>query len=396
MKRILFRAVLIVAGIALVGCQSTNLHAVKGSGFMPEEDEKGLWLRSGETQKVLDNSGFLYSDPELDTYLDSIARKLLDPVVFTQIPLKVRVIKNPYLNAFSMPNGLIYVHTGIIARMESEAELAALLAHEMTHCTHRHAVKEYRDAKNKTGILASVAATLGGYGGLVTALGSIGTFASIQGYSRELETEADMVGIELVIAAGYDPHEAAKLFRHLQKATEEEDEKDKAPFFFSSHPMLQERIENYKIYLNTHPVSPDKGTGIQNKEVFLEKTKGVVVENAVLDLKAGRFKSAEHGIRKYLAQTPNDARGYYLLGELCRQQREQQLTVKAKEHYQRAIALSPSYPEPYKGLGLIYFKAGDWLLANQYMERYLELKPDAADRGYIEGYLRQCKQGSIK
>ena len=216
-----------------------------------EDDEKRLWVRSKEEQEVLDESGFIYEDAELEAYLNDVAKKIEPPDVYEAIPFQVKVIKNPHLNAFAYPNGVIYIHTGILARMENEAQLATLLAHEMTHSTHRHAVSGFRDLKNKAAVFATLqvaTAGFGGYADLANLLGYLGTMASITGYSRELESEADSVGFSLMTNAGYDPEESPKLFVHIKKELEEE--KIREPFFFGTHPRIRERIESYEKLLN--------------------------------------------------------------------------------------------------------------------------------------------------
>lgn len=370
------------------GCASTRLPPVTTDDFVFEDDEKRLWLRSEEEQKVLDNSGYIYDDHELGVYLNEIAKRLGPPEVFKHIPFKIKVIENPYLNAFAFPNGIVYVHTGILARMENEAQLATLLAHEMTHATHRHAVKQFRNIKNMTAFLATfqvVTGSLGGgYGDLVILLGTIGTLASVTGYSRERETEADTEGLKRMIEAGYDPTEAPKLFIYLKKELEEE--KRKEPFFFGTHPRLEERIKNYETFLESEHQA-QRG-GIKNAELFLGKIDNLILDNAGLDLKLGRFKIAERGIAKYLDTGGNDPKAYYLLGEIYRQRGEEGDREKAKEHYQRAISLDPSYPDPHKGIGLIYYKQGEKALAKRSLETYLSLLPQASDRQYIEEYIR--------
>jgi predicted Zn-dependent protease len=374
------------------GCATTSLPPIT-QDFRFEEDEKRLWLRSEEEQKVLDKSGLIYRDEELESYLNGIAKKIQPPEVFEHIPFKIMVIKNHLLNAFAFPNGVIYVHTGILARMDNEAQLATLFAHEMTHSTHRHLVKEFRDMKNKTAFLATIQVALGGLGGgigdLATLFGSLGTLAAVTGYSRELETDADIEGFKLMVKAGYEPDEAPKLFMHLKKEVGEEKIKD--PFFFGTHPRLQERIENYETLLKTQ--YHGQKVGIKNQEIFLEKIDKVILENAHLDLKAGRFKIAQRGAEKYQGLKPNDAKAYYLLGEIFRQKGEEGDMEKAKEHYQNSISIDPFYPEPYKGIGLIYYKQGDKLLAKKSLELYLSLSRNALDRAYIEEYIKQCNEG---
>jgi len=388
MRYILFISLLC---LTFIGCATTALPPVTSKGFTFEEDEKRLWRRSEEEEKILDRSGLIYEDKELEAYLNEVARRLQPPEVFTYIPFKIKVIKNPYLNAFAFPNGVIYIHTGILARMDNEAQLATLLAHEMTHATHRHAVKGFRDIKNKTAFLATIQVTLGGLGGgvgdLATLLGTVGTMAAVTGYSRDLEREADVEGLRLMVNAGYDPREAPKLFIHLKKELEEENIKE--PFFFGTHPRLQERIENYETLIKTR--YRDHTGGIKNTEIFLGKIYKVILDNARLDLKAGRFKFAQRGVEKYLTIKPDDARAYYLLGEIFRQRNKEGDMQKAKEYYKKAISIDPSYAEPHKGIGLIHYKEGEKQLAKKHLELYLSLSPQAADRAYIEEYIKSLQ-----
>jgi predicted Zn-dependent protease len=243
-----------------------------------------------------------------------------------------------------------------------------------------------------TAFLASLTVTTGGLGGigsLVSLLGAVGTLAAVTGYSKELETEADIQGLKLMANAGYDPEEAQKFFIHLKQEVEEE--KKKEPFFFGTHPRLQERVENYENLLKDQ--YKDKRGGIRNSEIFLEKIHRVILDNVSLDLKAGRFKIAERGVEKYLTIKPSNPKAYYFLGEICRQRAEQGDLEKAKEHFQKAISIDPSYPDAHKGIGFIYFKQEEKEKAKKSLELYLSLSPGAMDRNYIEEYIRQCDGG---
>ena len=179
---------ILVVLVAVVGCATTNLQPLTDRSLELEDDEARIWTRCQEQEQLLDRSGLLYEDIETRQYVNTVAAKLQPAEVYAKIPFRVEVIKDPRLNAFAFPNGVIYVHTGILSRMENEAQLATLLAHEMTHCTHRHAVRQFRDLQNKTAFLATVQVTtapLGGIGDLATLLGTFGTLAAVTGYSRE-------------------------------------------------------------------------------------------------------------------------------------------------------------------------------------------------------------------
>ncbi len=216
-----------------------------------------LWRRAQEEQETIDGSGCAvsgYGNRKL-SQSDSPASLAINSIS-PDISFQIKVIKDPNLNAFAFPDGVIYVHTGILARMDNEAQLAALLAHEMVHCTHRHslriAAKHQRPAhRQKPQTLPEISLSF---------LAVTGSMASINGYTRELETEADRVGLDLAVKANYDPRETLKLFELLKQEIDIEGIEE--PYFFGTHPNVQQRIEN----INNWLVEKYQGkiTGIKN------------------------------------------------------------------------------------------------------------------------------------
>lgn len=373
--------------VVLPGCAGTASRAslaqlpAQSSDRSATEVEKRLLMRADEEMRTLDNSGFLYEDKGLEAYLNDVARKLLPPEAYKGAPIKVKVLKNPSLGAFALPNGAVYVNTGILARMENEAQLSTLLAHEMTHVTHRHAVKEFAEMMRTSDDKSTLVGLLSGLGEF---LGHLSTLSSVRGYSRELETEADVDGLKLVVKAGYDPHEAPKLFEYLKQELEEE--KIEEPFFFSSHPKLVERIENYSALLRTVYAGRD---GETNTRAFRRHAARLLLDNAELDVKRASYRSAERSIEKYLEQKSNDPRAFYLLGEVYRH-RVSDDAEKAKANYEKTLSLQDNQPEAYRALGLLQYKTGDRPSARRNLQRYLSLKPEASDREYIREYLRDA------
>jgi predicted Zn-dependent protease len=375
----------LLSWLILSGCVTTNLPPIK-QDFVLEDDEKRLWLRFEELEKKIQTSGLIYHDEGLEVYLNDIVQKLQPPEALQHTPFRVSILKYHLPNAFSFPTGLLLINTGVLSRMENEAQLATVLSHEMIHTMHRHALKKFRDTKNKTSFSAVLTYGTGGVGGVIGALGALTTAMS---YSKELETEADTEGIKLMVRAGYDLGEAPKFYLHMKK--EYEEEKIKEEHFFGTHPRFQERVENYESFLRTQ--YKDKTGGIQNSEIFLEKTHQVILDNASLDLRAGRFKMAERGVEKYLTMKSNDPKAYCLLGEIHRQKAEKGDLEKAREHYQKAISIDGSYPDAHKGMGLIHYKQGEKGQAQKCLEQYLSLSPQAMDRAYIEEYIKNCHEG---
>ncbi len=365
-----------IVALVVFGCATTKLPPATSSGFRLEEDERNLWRQAEEAEQRFEAGGLVYPDAELESYLQEVARRLLPPSVWAAIPFRVRVVRNPYLNAFTLPNGRIYVHAGMLARMDNEAQLATLLAHEMTHATHRHAVREFRDLQNNAAVALSLNSILPG-------VGSVAGLSAVRGYSREMETEADDQGLRLVADAGYDVQEAPALFAHLKEQLAEDNKSE--PFFFGTHPALDARIENYRRLIQAQ--YGGRPRGFSNAEAFLARTRSIVYENALLDLRAGRFVAAERGARKYAGMDPSAARGPFLLGEISRQRAADGGAETALAEYRRAIALDAAYADPYRAMGLVLYKRGDKAAAREAFEKYLSLAPQAADRAYVEQYI---------
>lgn len=202
----------------------------------------------------------------LEAYLQSVLDK-----VYPEFKgrLKVRVFPDIGANAMAMPNGDIYVGGGMLTRMTSEAQLAALLGHEAAHVLHRHGAEGVETHAVVTGAISIVKTAIQAVPLPTTGLVSLATnplikmvsqygvsltaMSSIYGFSRAREREADEVGFARMVAAGYDPREAAKLFEAL--ALEAAVSLEREPFFFASHPALESRIESFKELASNRPTA---------------------------------------------------------------------------------------------------------------------------------------------
>lgn len=344
-----------------------------------------------EEQKRLDRSGTLYNDPVITRYVNDVIQTLLTPTVRSSpLTVQVKIVKNPLLNAFAFPNGAIYAHTGILARIENEAQLASLLGHELTHATHRHTIQAFRSAQRSSAALATfqmLTLPFGVFGSAATALGAVGHVAAVSGYSRGNEREADREGLALAVAAGYAPEEAPKLFEHLKRDLEFR--KVDEPFFFGSHPKLAERIDSYKeLIAERYP----KQSGEIGAERYRRTMLPLFVENAKTDLAIGRFEVAEDSLHRVTSQQPNHAQALYLLGEVARQRNGDGDLKRSEEQYRQAMAADATYADPHKAIGMLLLKRGNTQDARHEFEQYLQLAPQAPDRAYIEQELRNLPQ----
>ena len=416
--RSLRRYTAMMLGLLVVACATSNIPPI-GSSHQPFQlaaDEREIWEKSEAEQQKLNRRGRLYEDVLLEEYVNEIARRMTPPELEEQgVPIRVKLLRDPSLNAFAYPNGVLYVHTGLLARVENEAQLASVLGHEMTHVINRDAVRQYRSTRNKViaANVAAVAASIGisavageqwRRGNAVTAavvgqtadvmlgLGlQLGLLAAVNGYGRGMEDQADAGAMRLMAQAEYDINEAPKVHQMLLQRYGDASRLEN--FFFGNHSRNQERIENYQRMLSAEYAQVAQASSlITNTEEFQRRTRPLVRDNAILDIEAGRYGTAKAALERVLAIAPNDAKAYFYLGELYRKQRKAPDDVeKAVMAYQKAAEHDPAYPEPLRSLGLLYYTTGKKAEAQQAFERYLELKPYADDRQQLREYLLELK-----
>jgi len=195
----------LLAACILTGCTGTR------EEFIPVEisdialdSERRLQYRAEEETEILDSSGLLHDDKQLEEYLNRLAAKLLPPVQ-GRPRIIMKVLRHPSLNAFAYPTGRVYFHTGILAAMDNEAQLAAVMAHEITHVQERHLAREFTSRKKKSAEEADSLRKI---------------LTSVNCYSRLLESEADAAAVRMMVAAGYDPREAPGMLEHLKRESD--------------------------------------------------------------------------------------------------------------------------------------------------------------------------------
>src|SRR5260370_16134135 len=193
----------LIVSLLAASCATRNVAPVGAGGqpFKPEAGEGRLWAQAEKEEQALIKKVKAYDDPLLDESLGRIGDRLLpDEVRAAGGPgLRFGVISDPTLNAFAMPNGRIYVHSGLLSRLDNEAQLSMILGHEMTHVDHRHALKFERDAMNKQILytVLSVAASIG----VAVAAGSRARSGDYVGAAVLSQTANAILGSGLQLAA---------------------------------------------------------------------------------------------------------------------------------------------------------------------------------------------------
>jgi predicted Zn-dependent protease len=270
-RRFIKPLMIILTGFSLSAC-STN-PATGEQQFAPfMSPSQEINVGAQEHQNVVKEFG-IYGDQGLQSYVGGVGQKISANTERTDVQYKFFVVDSPVVNAFALPGGYVYASRGLVALANSEAELAAVLAHETGHITARHSAERY-----SRGVLASVgAAVLGaaiGSEGAAQAAG-LGSELYIRSYSRGQENQADSLGIRYLTQGGYDPNAMSWFLSNLQadSALEGHIAGNGGDNFsyFSTHPATADRVSSTVTEARQYPAG-----GKVEREAYLKSIDGLV------------------------------------------------------------------------------------------------------------------------
>jgi predicted Zn-dependent protease len=201
-----------------------------------------------ETDVEIRNQYGVYDETALNKYINAVATTLTPHTHRPHLEYHFAVLDTPVVNAFAVPGGYIYVTRGILALMNSEAELAVILGHELGHVNARHSVRRLSKlllVQLGLGVGSALSETFGKISGLA----SVGMQLLFLKYSRDDERQADALGVEYSRKGGYNPSDMVNFFSSLQKFGDLSGG-ESLPGFLSTHPLTKERIQNVKAMLS--------------------------------------------------------------------------------------------------------------------------------------------------
>ncbi|HYK19365.1 MAG TPA: M48 family metallopeptidase [Pyrinomonadaceae bacterium] len=389
----------------------------------------------------LERDGLVLADESANAYLRRVGQSLIPQgLVLERVSWKFRALRDPQPNAFALPNGSIYVTTGLMSLVDNESQLAAIIAHELTHVMRRHTYVANRSARKKF-LTMNIMSAIGAYapggvvGAVIIAVTTVAPFimmATIYGYSRDLEREADLKGIDMMISAEYSPEEMVNVMKLLDKDIEGENIR----LFYNDHPSLDERIKYLSGYLGaradkvTHQMELNR-----ERAAYFRSMESVMRHDVQLAINAGRARSAVYLAQRLVDFQDNSenlfwlAESYRALGPRAPQLTEKQLTNSAmkdaakkrekrtaeeeerellatpegkdnwqkhqqmaEQLYQRALNAENPVPVAHRGLGMLYEKLGRASDAAAEYEKYLEASPSAIDRERIQRRIEALKE----
>ena len=303
----------------------------------------------------------LVSNPEVNSYIDKVARRIL--AVMGPQPFEYRffVVKNSQLNAFAVPGGSIYVHTGLIERVGSTDELAGVLGHEIIHVKGRHMAR--LSEPDPISLLGLLGIFLAAGSGQAQAAGMLGQGLAVTrqlSYNRKVEREADTLGVKYMAEAGYDPNGAVRFLKIIDQ--ERILNPVDIPPYMLSHPLTYERIDSVSLVVRSlGPQPPRKKHQDPITRVQL-----------ILKLKQEHVDGIIDKLKKIVSQNPQKAEPKHLLGMAYHYKGK---WAPARENYEEARALDSSIPGIDRDLGRLFTQTGEFRIAHEAFKRSLIAEP---------------------
>ena len=238
-RRLAATALLFVAGLLLASCAANPVTGRQDFMLISEAEE--IELGKKVAASVTREHG-LYDDARLAAYVGDLGRKLGKLSHRPQLDYSIRILDSPVVNAFAAPGGHLFFTRGILATLNSEAELAGVIGHEIGHVTARHSAQQLSRAQAaQIGLIIPQVLGLP----ILSGLAEVGMGLFFMKYSRDNEREADSLAVEYATRAGYDASQMAGFFEMLQRMDPQSD-RSGMPAWFSTHPSPEDREQAIK------------------------------------------------------------------------------------------------------------------------------------------------------
>jgi beta-barrel assembly-enhancing protease len=383
------RAILLgAAALLLTACGVNPVTGEKELQFVSEAQELAIGAQNYAPTRQ-SQGGDLTVVPELTTYINEVGQKLA-AVSDRQLPYEFVVLNNSVPNAWALPGGKIAVNRGLLTELENEAELAAVLGHEIVHAAARHGAKaQERGTLLQVGMAAAqIGAAVGGVdsnvAGLLIQGAGVGAQLIMTKYSREQELESDLYGMKYMKLAGYDPWGAVTLQEtFVRLSAQGERAQSWLDGMFASHPPSAERVAR------NQQTAADLGRdGEVGAERYAQRIKSLMDLKPAYDkhdqaMAAARkkdFAAARKLAGEAAAAVPREGRFQEFLGEVALAEKQPQQAVS---HYSRAIDLNPGYFGSYLGAGVAQLQLGNRAGAEEWLSRSMQLLPTAPAAFYL-------------
>jgi beta-barrel assembly-enhancing protease len=375
-------AVVLAAGLLVAqGCAVNPVTGNKELGFVSESQELAIGSKNYMPYRQAQGGDYV-ADPAVARYVDRVGQRLA-AVSDRKLPYEFRVLNDSTPNAWALPGGKIAINRGLLVELQSEAELAAVLAHEIVHAAARHSAQSIERGTLLQGALIVPARRWAVPSTARSACSAPGSGPSSinQKYGRDDESEADHYGIRYMVRAGYDPQAAVRLQETFVRLAEGK-EAGWLDGLFASHPPSRQRVEaNRRLVAQLGNPGGETGEDRYRREMArLVQTRPAYdgYEEARKALADGRQSEALRLVDAAIALEPKEAAFRSLRGEILAAGGDAQAALHELD---RAVALNPDHFRPLLLRGVARREAGDLDGATKDLARSVELLPTA--EGYV-------------
>lgn len=341
-----------------------------------DSDEGGLWAMMEREERRLRRSPFLIRDEKLQRYLEGIVRRLAGDHAQD---MRVFPVRQSMFNASMAPNGQMQVWSGLLLRVENEAQLAAVIGHEIGHFFERHTLQRLRDAKSRSAFGMFL-----GMFGVVGLIGQLATVAGAFGFSRDHERQADLIGMHLMRRGGYDTVQASLVWRNLQQelAASHGGDPGQGSILFATHPASEERRQNLLDW------AQGDERGFTGEQELFDALAGVRLQLLDDELRRGQYGQSLVLLSRWLERFPARPDFLHYRGETLRLRNADGDAAGALKDFEAALALPDPLPITHRSLGYWWRAQGDGAKAKAAFENYLAAAPAAGDADLIHAELK--------
>jgi len=384
--------VLILFVLFAYGCVVNPVTGRRELALMQVSENEEITMGEKTFPTAVQQLGGEYPDVALSDYVSGVGVKLGRQSERPNLPWSFRVVNDSTPNAFALPGGYIAITRGLLVHLENEAQLAAVLGHEIGHVTARHAVQGIQRGTLLNAALAVLSQAAGetGYGPLAQQVGSLTASLLEKAYSREQERESDRLGIDYMVKAGYDPQGAVQLQEFFYRQMEGGTEPGWVTGLFRTHPFSKERMDANRAYIaERYGSSHFQGLRADPFQKAVEKLRSTEKGYELYD-RARKLEGegdTSGAIALYLdaaAAAPDES--LILTGLGMAYLRSDDLN-SARIHLSKAVKLDDKYYLSRMGLGYVYLQHGKPATGVSHLEASMKLLP-TLQGGYLlaEGY----------
>jgi predicted Zn-dependent protease len=338
---------MLLSAVLLAGCAVNPVTGKRELALFQVSTDQEIGIGQKAFPKAVQQMGGEVRDPAVYGYVNRVGQRLGRISPRPDLPYEFKVVNDSTPNAFALPGGFVAITRGLLVNLENEAQLASVLGHEIGHVTARHSVQGMQRGALLNLGLAVLSGTTGqaSYGPLAQQAGQLAAGLLDNTYSREQEREADRLGVDYMVAAGYNPQGAVQLQEYFYRQVEKGAEPMWLAGLFRTHPFSKERMLDLQSYIaGNYPQA---------------------VRDPRYIINSSQFNTASAALRK--------TREGYELFDKGRELEGQGRLSEAIATYLQAATAAPDQSLILTGLGMAYLKANDLNSGRQHLARAVQL-----------------------